>query len=140
MASLYRKTVMLTDRASGEKVKSRSKKWWGQYKDAEGRLRRLPLATDKLAARAMLDRIVRQVEREKAGLVDPTDAQRKRPLAVHLREYEAYLENKGITEKQKGETISKLKKMLRTISAGYNQRVRIPWPRDREIVRDRYTT
>jgi integrase/recombinase XerD len=111
MASLYRKPVLITDPAFGEKVKSKSKKWWGQYKDAEGRLKRVPLAVDKTAARAMLDKIVRQVEREKAGLVDPTDAQRKRPLAEHIREYEAYLANKAVTEKQKKETISKLKKM-----------------------------
>ena len=68
MASLYRKPVLITDRATGEKVKSKSKKWWGQYKDAEGRLKRVPLAVDKTAARAMLDKLVRQVEREKAGL------------------------------------------------------------------------
>ncbi len=48
----------------------------GQYKDATGRLRRQPLAIDKAAAQAMLNEIVRNVEREKAGLIDPTDAQR----------------------------------------------------------------
>jgi len=58
----------------------------GQYKDATGRLRRQPLAIDKAAARAMLHEIVRNVEREKAGLIDPTDAQRKRTLAEHLAE------------------------------------------------------
>jgi integrase len=111
MASLYKKPVTVKDPVTGENVKGKSKKWWGQYKDAEGRLKRVPLAVDKVAARSMLDKIVKQVEREKAGLVDPTDAQRKRPLAEHIREYEAYLANKGVTEKQKKETISKLKKM-----------------------------
>jgi integrase len=111
MASLYRKPVVVTDPATGQKVKEKSKKWWGQYKDAEGRLKRVPLAVDKVAARAMLDRIVKRIEREKAGLVDPTDEQRKRPLIEHIREYEAYLRNKGVTEKQQKETISKLKKM-----------------------------
>jgi hypothetical protein len=111
MASLYKKPVMIKDPATGEKVKGKSKKWWGQYKDADGRLKRVPLAIDKAAARAMLDKIVKQVEREKAGLVDPTDEQRKRPLKEHIREYEAFLDNKGITEKQKKETISKLNKI-----------------------------
>jgi hypothetical protein len=58
MASLYRKPVMITDKATGQKVKQRSKKWWGQYKDADGRLRRKPLAVDKMAAKAMLNEIV----------------------------------------------------------------------------------
>ena len=69
----------------GRKVKGKSKKWWGQYKDADGRLRRKPLAVDKTAAKAMLNQIVKRVEREKAGLVDPTEEQRKRPLSVPHR-------------------------------------------------------
>ena len=75
MASLYKKPVMVKDRATGRKVKGKSKKWWGQYKDADGRLCRKPLAVDKTAAKAMLNEIVRRVEREKAGLVDPTEEQ-----------------------------------------------------------------
>ena len=35
MASLYRKPVMVTDAATGNKVKRKSKKWWAQYKDVE---------------------------------------------------------------------------------------------------------
>ena len=56
------------------------KKWWGQYKDALGRLKRVPLAIDKLSAQAKLNELVKKVEREMAGLVDPTDEQRKRPM------------------------------------------------------------
>ena len=112
MASLYRKPVMITDPATGHKVKRKSRKWWGQYKDADGRLCRKPLAVDKTAATAMLNEIVKRVEREKAGLVDPTEEQRKRPLSVHIKEFESYLTNKDVTPKQKQETITKLKKMV----------------------------
>jgi len=77
MASLYRKPIVITDPATGQKVKAKSKKWWGQFKDAYGCLRRKPLSVDKAAAQAMLNQIVQQVEREKAGLVDPTEKQRK---------------------------------------------------------------
>jgi len=38
--------------------------------------------------------------REKAGLIDPTEDQRKRPLADHIKEFESYLNNKGVTPKQ----------------------------------------
>jgi integrase/recombinase XerD len=112
MASLYKKPVMVTDPATGEKVKGSSRKWWGQFKDARGRLKRVPLAIDKQAAQAMLNQIVKRVEREKAGLIDPTEEQRKRPLAEHVREFESYLHNKGVTPKQAAETMSKLKKMV----------------------------
>ena len=113
MASLYKKPVKIVDRSTGKKVKTTSKKWWGQYKDAHGRLKRVPLAVDKSAAQAMLNQIVQRVEREKAGLVDPSEEERKRPLADHLREFESYLVNKGVTTKQMRETIGKLKRLVR---------------------------
>ena len=100
MGSLYKKPITITDRKTGKKVKSQSRKWWGQYRDADGRLRRHPLSVDKKSAQAMLNELVRQVEREKAGLADPTDTQRKRPLKDHLAEYKKYLENKDVTRKQ----------------------------------------
>jgi hypothetical protein len=111
MANLYKKPVVVTDPVTKEKVKTKSKKWWGQYKDASGRLRRHPLSVDKAAAQAMLNEIVRRVEREKAGLVDPTDKQRKRPLKEHLSEYKRYLENRSVTPKQIGESTRQIEKM-----------------------------
>lgn len=75
MASLHKKPVVITDPAKGQKVKSHSRKWWGQLKDAHGRLKRMPLAVDKMAAQAMLNQLVQRVEREKAGLIDPTEEQ-----------------------------------------------------------------
>jgi site-specific recombinase XerD len=100
MANLYRKPVVVTDPATGQKVKTQSKKWWGQYKDADGRLRRHPLAVDKLAAQTMLNELVRLVERE-----------RKRPLEEHIAEFRAYLENKGVSTTQTGEAVSQIEKM-----------------------------
>ena len=60
----------------------------------------------------MLNERVRQVEREKAGLVDPTDEQRKRPLKEHLAEFKVFQRNKGVTEKQAKESTSQVEKMM----------------------------
>jgi hypothetical protein len=112
MASLYRKPVMVTDPATGQKVKGKSKKWWGQYKDAKGRLKRKPLTIDKTAAKAMLGEIVQRVERERAGLVDPTEEQRKRPLSAHLDEFQSFLKHKGNSPKQVDGAYKKLKRIF----------------------------
>jgi site-specific recombinase XerD len=112
MASLYRKPVLVTDPDTGQKIKGNSKKWWGQYKDAIGRLKRGPLTIDKTAAQAMLAQIVQRVEREKAGLVDPTEEDRKRPLGDHLREFESYLRNRGVSDNQVGQSLTKLRKLV----------------------------
>jgi len=112
MASLYKKPVLLTDPVTGQKVKGTSKKWWGQYKDALGRLKRVPLAIHKQVAQAMLNQLVQRVERERAGLVDPTDDQRRRPLSEHVKEFLSYLVNRGVGEQLVLETLQKLQTMI----------------------------
>jgi len=77
MASLYKKPITVRDPKTGEKVKAKSKKWWGRYRDSLGRDRRVPLSVDKQAAQAMLNELVNKTEREKAGLVDPVDEEMK---------------------------------------------------------------
>ena len=114
MASLYKKPVMVVDPTTGKKVKGKSKKWWGQFKDAHDQLKRVPLSIDKAAAQAMLNQIVQRVEREKAGLVDPTEEQRKRLLTDHLKEFESYLRNKGVGQRQYVESVAKLRKLVAT--------------------------
>jgi len=113
MASLYKKPVIVRDPKTGEKVKAKSKKWWGRYTDAMGRERRVPLATDKRAAQAMLNDLVKKVERDMAGLVDPVEDQLKRPLAEHLDEFRTYLSSRAVTEKHLREAITKIRKMVR---------------------------
>jgi hypothetical protein len=75
-------------------------------------VRRKALAVDKIAAQAMLNELVRNAEREKAGLIDPTDAQRKRLLAERVVEFECYLRNKDVTPKQVYTAASQLRKIV----------------------------
>ena len=95
MASLYKKPVIIRDPRTGQKVKARSKKWWGRFRDEHGAERRVPLATDKTAAQTMLLKLVQKMERKAAGLADPFEEHRKRPLAQHLDDFIAHLKNKG---------------------------------------------
>ena len=97
MASLYKKPITITDPKTGLPIKSKSKKWWGRYRTADDSEKRVPLASDKTAAQAMLNELVKQVEREKAGLVDPTEKQQQRLLKLHLNDFEIYLATKGDT-------------------------------------------
>ena len=69
MASLYKKSVVKTDAKTGKKTKTESKKWWAQYRDAYGTLKRVPLASNKTVAQQMLAEIVARIEREKAGIM-----------------------------------------------------------------------
>ncbi len=94
MASIYKKPVFVRDPATGERVKGKSRKWWGRFRDVDDREKRVPLAVDRAAALAMLNEYVRRVERERVGLIEPHDEQGKRPLAKHVADYRRYLESK----------------------------------------------
>jgi site-specific recombinase XerD len=99
MASIYKKPVFIRDARTGKRVKTKSKKWWGRFRDAYGREKRVPLATDKSAAEAMLREWVKKVERESAGVADPFEKQRNRPIREHLADYKTHLIMKGNTAK-----------------------------------------
>ena len=112
MANIYKKKISVLDRKAGTKTTRKSKKWWGKYRNASNTVRRVPLSTDKAMAQAMLSELLRKVEREKSGLGDPFEDQRKRPLTAHVDEFEKYLKNKGVTPKQVKESTMQIRKMV----------------------------
>jgi integrase/recombinase XerD len=111
MASLYRKPVFLRDPNTGLKCKTQSRKWWGRFKDAFGREKRVPLATDKRVSQAMLNDLVKRVEREQAGLIDPLEEHAKRPFREHLADFQDHLKSKGDCPKHIEGTIAKLRRI-----------------------------
>ena len=112
MANLYKKPVVRTDPQTGKRVKTKSKKWWGRYRDVDGTERRVPLAGDKMAAQTMLNELLQKVDRQRAGLIDPSDEQRGRPVSEHLADFKKYLQNKGVTPKQVKESTTQIQKMV----------------------------
>src|SRR5262245_20021259 len=87
MASLMR--VRITRKGlDGTKIREKSKKWYGQCRDAEGRTIRAPLCEDREASQAMLTELIRKANRVRSGLVDKFDDQPQRPLTDHLKEFE----------------------------------------------------
>jgi site-specific recombinase XerD len=97
MASLFKKKTKTLDQKTGKTVDRFSRKWWGQYRDDLGRVRRMPLAQDKGAANAMLQKIIRKAELRAAGVTDCYDEHRVRLLVEHIEEFVAYLRDKGST-------------------------------------------
>ena len=111
-----RRHVRLTERGravfyrlskDGTKYLKPSKKWYGQYKDADGLTCREPLAANKEAAQQMLAAIVKKVELEKGGVRDPFAAYRKKPLADHLAEYSASFADHGHTARQAEQAVAR---------------------------------
>src|SRR4051812_13302934 len=94
-------------------VKERSRKWYGQYKDATGKRCRTPLCTDKAAALQMLARLERDIAQGKQGLADPYKKHHKASISEHVDAYEAYLRNNAnVSTKHLYETIRRLRYIL----------------------------
>jgi integrase len=98
--------------ARGDRVRLKSAKWYGEYTDAEGITRRVPLSADKTAAGQMLAALVRRAELGRAGLADPFEEHRKRPLTAHLEDYRRFLEAKGNTAKHARQTCRRAAALL----------------------------
>ncbi len=90
----------------------RSRYWYGQVKDAQGRRLRVKLAPDKREAERLMAQHITQAERERLGLVDRYADPKKRPLPEHLDEYGAFLAAKGNTGKHVEETVAKCRAAL----------------------------
>jgi len=88
--------------------RERSTKWYGEYDDEHSIRRRVPLATDKTVAQSMLTGLVRQSERRRSGLVDPSEQQLKRPIAEHIQDYRDFLAAKEGTELHVAQSIRRI--------------------------------
>lgn len=73
-------------------------KWRGEYRDANGTLKSVSLCSNKTAARQMLKEIENSVDLEKAGLSESFEASARIPLDQHVDEFEANLRDAGRTE------------------------------------------
>jgi hypothetical protein len=106
------KTVLAPLTRNGERVRLKSEKWYGEYADRDGVVRRVPLSTDKTAAGQMLRELVGKSERGKAGLADPFEEQHARPLKEHLEDYRRHLEAEGNGAEHVRNTCAQIRRVL----------------------------
>jgi len=79
----------------GQRIRLYTRDWWGEYADADGVVQCVRLARDKTAAAQMLAALVRKAELGRAGIVDPFEQHRRRPLAEHLADFLGELRARG---------------------------------------------
>src|SRR5262245_25485448 len=92
-----------------KKVKKKSGKWYGRL---PGSTKPIPLSANKVAAQQMLAAMVRKAELERAGIIDPFEAHRKRPLGEHLDEWEADLRASGASAKHVSQTVACARRVI----------------------------
>jgi integrase len=107
------RTVTAPLTRKGDRIRLLSAKWYGEYRDAEGILQRVPLSTDEAAAQVMLGDLVRDAELTRRGLADPSrEEQARRPLGEHAEDYRKHLTAKGDEAGHVADTAARVKKIL----------------------------
>ena len=91
------------------KVKAKSRKWYGRV---PGNPRAVPLSTNKTAAGQMLAALIKKAELGKAGILDPFEEHRRRPLLDHVADFESYLTAKGSTAKHAREAGARVRRVV----------------------------
>jgi integrase len=89
------------------KVRERASKWYGQGVPGWPPKKRVPLATRKATAQAMLNRLVEEAIRGRAGLTDRYREHAARPLGEHLVAYRRALEAKGDSPFHVAQTVAR---------------------------------
>ncbi|GAB4160421.1 MAG: hypothetical protein Tsb009_37740 [Planctomycetaceae bacterium] len=112
MATLLKRTYTKVDPKTGERIRKKTRKWYGQFVDADGTTKRVPLCKDKSAAQAMLTELVKQVERKQAGIVDNSMEHTTRPLKSHLQDFRSYLSAQNNTAKHVRQTCNRIQKLI----------------------------
>jgi integrase/recombinase XerC len=119
MARVFKKSVVRYLDAAGKQVpkgtagakkhKEKSAKWYGRV---PGAAKPVPLCANKTAAQMLLNELVKKAEMARAGICDPYEAHRKRPLAEHLDDFRREMESKGDDPRHVSITISRLRALL----------------------------
>src|SRR5262245_8408997 len=93
-----------------KKLKKKSSKWYGRV---PGSAKPTPLSTNKVAAQQLLAELVRKAELGRAGIGDPFEEHRKRPLSEHLADFRRELEARGNAPRYTDLVVSRLQDLLR---------------------------
>lgn len=80
------------------KLRKKSKSYYGLVPNPHSGWKRVKLCEDKAASEMMLGELRKRAALQRAGLVDPFEDHRKRPLTEHLADFEAHLERKRTHE------------------------------------------
>ncbi len=91
------------------KIKAKSAKWYGRV---PGSTKAVPLSKNKVAAQQMLAALVRKSELGRAGISDPFEDHRNRPLIEHITDFQSWLSARGNGEKHSRDAASRVRRII----------------------------
>lgn len=117
MASIFKQAYTKKDPATGERVKKYSKRWYIEFRDASGLLRRVPGYSDKRATEQKAAELERASARGEVGMADTRAPHRRKPLKDHVADYRTTLETKNDDPKHFRQTERAILRILESAGA-----------------------
>ena len=114
MANHFKPLVTKNDPESGKKIRVKTKKWYGRYRDENGAEHRIPLSENKTTAQRMLAEILKQVAHVKSGLAHSAEVEMKKPIQNHVNDFEKSLKSRNNTSRYIHDTIMKVKRCVKS--------------------------
>ena len=106
------KTITAPLSKDGTKIILEAAKYYIEYRDANGMVRKVPGSTDEIATKQNAAELERTAEHVRSGYKPKEHDQLARPLSEHLDEFKADLLAKGTSSHQAGVVHSRVKKIL----------------------------
>jgi integrase/recombinase XerD len=109
MASIFKGKY--TDKKTGKTRATRT--FYGEYADADGRTRRVPLKTrDKTVARYKVNKLELDARRRRDGLTSAVDEHLAAPLASHVDAFEQFVREGGASAKHAAVTAGRVRAVV----------------------------
>lgn len=93
--------------------------WWVQFHLHGKHFRRTLGTRDKGVAEQKARKLLEREERRAAGLLDPAEEQQCRPLADHVKDFEAMLQSRGASASHLRDRMGCLRELVATTKAGW---------------------
>ena len=96
----------------GDRIQLQSSSWYAEWWDSNKKRCRKKLCTNREAAKVMLGELVSKLDRQAAGITDPFESHRRRPIADHLEDFHSYLTAKERAAKHVAETRKQIEAII----------------------------
>ena len=111
--AIFKQKYTKPDPKTGERVTRTSKRYYIEYRDGDGIIRRVPGFTDRESTKQLEAKLQREAARQQSGLSDRFEGHRKRTLLEHVGDFEQFLRDKGNTGGYVDMKINRLKRVLK---------------------------
>jgi hypothetical protein len=102
--------------ADGRRVRKRTRKWYIEYRDANGDVKRVPGFVDKIATEQHAAELERCAERERVGIVEVPIAHLRAPVSEHVDAWFDDLKRTGRSAEYRRKLRSRIDRLVKELN------------------------